>query len=184
MYKSFLWNLLYLNLSIKKIVDIFKEHDISFCIIGGAARFKYKVNKMTDDVAILVDKKDKDKIKNIPIGYLRDVSSGRAKVFNLHVPQTKVEVIYSDEVSGDGIHGLKYPLPTRISKNIGDVPYINLIALIQFKLSAGIYGNRLKDFSDIVDLICANNLSRNYAKNFRKDLTPKYEELWDSIKNI
>lgn len=173
-----------LNKAIKMITSILKDRDISFCIIGGAARFKYKVSKMTEDVDILIDKKDRDKLKSIPIGHMKDLSNGGAKVFNLHDPKTKVEFIYSDEISGDGVKGIRYPVPEKISKSIDGIPYITLKALIQFKLSAGIYGNRLKDFSDIVDLIQANHLKRNYALKFRNDLKEKYEELWDSIKNI
>jgi hypothetical protein len=186
MYKSYFMESFKneLNKAIEKIANILNEYKVSFCIIGGAARFKYHVEKMTQDIDILISKEDKNKIKKIPMGQMRDISNGRSKIFNLHDPKARIEFIYSGEISGDGIHGLKYVEPENIKKDFNKIPYISLIALIQYKLSAGIYGERLKDFADIIDLIQKNNLKKDYGKNFRKDLKIKYEELWDSIKNI
>lgn len=173
-----------LNKAIQSLSSILKSKGISFSVIGGAARNKYGYEKITDDIDIVVSKSDKSKLKDISIGYMRDISSGRLKVFTLHEPKAKVEVIFSDEISGDGIHGLKYEEPNKISKNINGIPYITLKNLIMYKLSSGMYGNRYKDFDDIQQLILINKLKRDYADSFREDLREKYVQLFDEIKNI
>jgi len=171
-----------LQKAIKSISNILKQYKINFTIIGGAARNQYGYRKMTEDIDILLAKEDKDKIKNIPIGFLKDESNGRAKVFQLHDPKTRIEIIYDNEISGDGIHGLKFDNPKNISHNINGDPYITLKNLIMYKLSSGIYGkHRFKDFDDIVELIKINHLKRNYANDFREDLKNKYISLWEEI---
>lgn len=168
-----------LKKAIKALTDLLKEYNINFTIIGGAARSEYKVRKITEDIDIVVSKKDKDKMKKIPIGLMRDVSKGRAKVFHLHQPKTKVEVIYEGEISGDGITGLVYISPEKISELHNDIPFITLKNLVMYKLSAG----RLKDFADVQELIKANKLKRDYADKFREDLKDTYIELFDMTKN-
>jgi len=166
--------------SIKSIAFLLDHHNIKFTIIGGAARNQYGYSKMTEDIDILIAKEDKEKVLNLPIGSIRDLSNKRGKVFSLHNPKTKVEVIYSGEISGDGINGLKYDDPDKISTTVKGVPFMTLKKLIEYKLSSGIYGKRLKDFADIIGLIKENNLKQDYANNFRKDLKKKYIELWNN----
>jgi len=167
-----------LNKSIKNIIELLKKYRINFSIIGGTARNQYGYQKITEDIDLLIAKEDKEKLKNIPIGYLKDISNKRARKFQLHDPETIIEIIYEGEISGDGIHGLKYPSPEVISKN----NIISLKYLIMFKLSSGLYGiGRYKDFDDIFELIKRNKLTKDYADKFRKDLKEKYAELWKEV---
>jgi hypothetical protein len=175
-YISDLWQ------SLKNITNVLKDRDINFTIIGGAARNQYGYAKITEDVDILVAKKDKDKMLSLPIGFIKELSKGRGKVFSLHNPKTRIEVIYSGEISGDGINGLMYENPKLVSTTIKGVPFLTLEKLIEYKLSSGIYGNRMKDFVDIMELIKRNKLPEDYAKYFREDLYIKYKELWKMSK--
>ena len=165
--------------ALKNLTKLLHDNDISFTIIGGAARNQYGFLKTTEDVDIVVAKADKEKMLHLPIGYIREVSHGRGKVFFLHNPKIKIEVIYEDEISGDGKNGLKYENPKMISNYIHDTPFLPLEKLIEYKLSSGIYGNRMKDFTDIIELIRANKLDNKYAEDFREDLKNKYIELWN-----
>lgn len=164
---------------IKELSSILKQKGINFTYIGGVARNQYKYPVTTEDIDILVDKKDLDKMKNLPIGFIKELSNGRAKSFQLHDPKTKIDVIYTGEISGDGIKGLKYINPEKISKKINGESFITLKNLIMYKLSSGLYGHRYKDFGDIQGLIKANNLPENYADDFRTDLKKKYIEIWN-----
>ena len=155
--------------------SILKSHKINYIIIGGMAIIKYKYSRTTDDIDILVDKKDKIKIENLPIGFIKKVSN---KKFLLHEPKHIVEIIYSDEISGDGINGLVFPSPSKISEIIDGLPYISLDKLVEFKLSSGIYGKRHQDIADVQELIRKNKLNKKYGDNFRKDLKKKYLEIW------
>jgi len=170
--------------SLKSISKLLKQFKISFTFIGGAARNQYGYQKITEDIDILIARKDKEKMKNLPIGFIKDIGNKKGKRFLLHDPKTNIDIIYEDEISGDGVNGIKFLNPDRITNIIKSEPFISLKALIMYKLSSGIYGNaRYKDFDDIIELIKRNNLSINYANKFREDLKNKYIELWNQTKN-
>jgi predicted nucleotidyltransferase len=168
-----------LKKSIQELYNILSQNNINFTIIGGAARNEYGVKKITEDVDILVDAKDKEKMKKLPIGYIKELSKGTTRVFSLHEPKTKVEVIYTGEISGDGIHGLVYVDPKKVSERHNGIPFLTLKNLVMYKLSAA----RHKDYADVQELIKVNKLKRNYADKFRVDLKNKYIELYDETKN-
>lgn len=164
------------------LTDILNKEKINFTVIGGAARNQYGFAKTTEDVGILVDIKDKEKMLHLPIGFIRETSKGRGKVYNLHNPSTKIEVIYTGEEAGRTGSGVVYTNPTKLSNKIKNVPFLSLKHLIRYKLASGIYGvARYKDFADIIELIKANDLKRTYCDNLRDDLKNKYIELWDEI---
>ena len=166
--------------SLIKITMIFKDKGIRFTVIGGASLSKYGYARMTEDIDLLVHKDDRSKIKDLPIGYIRELSNGSAKVFSLHEPKTKIEIIYSGERAGDS-RGIEYIDPSKISVEEDGIPYIDLKSLIMYKLCAGIYGKRLKDFADVQELIVRNKLKRNFADKFRSDLKQKYIEIFDLV---
>jgi len=165
--------------SLINLSNILKKLDINFTVIGGAARNQYGAIKITEDIDILVDIKDKDKMLHLPIGFIRELSNGRGKVYTLHDPKTKIEVIYTGEEAGREGSDVPYINPKKISNNIKNIPFLTLENLIRYKLASGLYGKgRLKDFADIQFLIEMNDLERNYADSFRKDLKNKYIEIW------
>lgn len=168
-----------LNKSKKEINKVLSRYDISYIFIGGIARNEYTSPRTTEDIDILVAKEDMKKVKDISIGYMRDIT-GNGKMFNFHNNDNKVklEILYSGEYAGDP-RGIEYLDPDIISEMHQDgLKYITLKDLIRYKLSAGIYGNRYKDFGDIQDLIKTNKLSFNYANKFREDLKEKYQQIW------
>lgn len=170
-----------LEKALASLTIILKNNNISFTVIGASARNYYsKSTRTTDDIDILVDIKDKTKMESLPIGFIRDISQGRARVFSLHNPKTKIEVLYSGEQAGNK-QGIVYEDPHLISNAINNIPFITLKDLIRYKLSSGFYGNRYKDYGDIQDLIRDNSLPKNYGEinNFREDLLLLYEDLWE-----
>ena len=126
--------------SIKNLSKILKDNNINFTFIGAAARNQYGHTRTTEDLDILVAKEDKEKMLNLPIGYIKDISNGRGKRFKLHEPKTDIDVIYSGEISGDGINGLKFLSPEKISHIIKGESFLTLKFLILYKLSSGING--------------------------------------------
>lgn len=164
----------------KNLTKLLKDNDIRFSIIGGFVRNYYtKEPRTTEDIDILVDQRDKEKIKTLPIGYIKDTSSGRGRAFTLHSPKTKIDILYSGESTGG--KGIIFEKPELLSKEIDELPIMTLDNLIKYKLSSGIYSNRLHDFADVQTLIRDNDLKRDYAEefSFREDLIQKYEEIWD-----
>lgn len=166
-----------------KITALLHEHDIHFTFIGGVALNMNGYHRQTDDIDLLVDVKDKQKMLELPVGYVRDLSHGRGKAFKWNDPQTKVEAIYTGEISGDGVNGLEYVNPDTISQNIDGVPVLRLEELIRYKLSSGIYGLRGRDLIDVENLVYLKDLPRNYADGFRKDLKREYIRIWNKVQD-
>jgi hypothetical protein len=166
--------------AVSALAKILDKYGIEYTIIGALAVIAYNHVRMTEDMDVLIDKTDKKKLDDIPIGFLRKVSDKR---FRLHDPRAKIDVIYSGEISGDGVHGIEFPSPREVSAVIHGINFIILPKLIEFKLSSGIYGDRLKDLADVQELIRANKLPEEYGDSFREDLKAKYREIWDRTKN-
>jgi hypothetical protein len=163
-----------------RISSLLHDNDINFTIIGGVANNIYSNNpRTTEDIDILVSDKDRDKMKNLPIGFIRD-RTGNGRSFNFHGPKAQIDVVYSGEKAGSN-RGIDYLEPNEITIFHNSIPFIDLEDLVQVKLSAGEYGNRFKDFGDVQELIKSNNLDRLYARNnnFRDDLILIYEQIWD-----
>lgn len=168
--------------SLINIAKVLRDKKISFTFIGASARNQYGVLRTTEDVDILVSRSDKEKMLDLPIGYIKELSDGRGKRFKLHDPETPVDVIYSGEISGDGVRGLPFPEPGYVTDMHDGLPFMNLKILIEMKLSSGITGKgRHKDISDVAELIVANNLPLDYADEFRDDLKRRYIELWNDV---
>lgn len=168
-----------LELTKKQIKELLDSYDIPFVFIGGVARNEYARVRTTSDVDILVSHKDKQKMLNLPIGFIRCLTKDSAKRFILHEPKTEIEVMYSGEKAGNN-KGIEFPEPCKID-NGNNV--MTLKSLVEFKLCSGLLANRYKDYGDVQDLIKENHLPKNYAKDFRNDLKELYEHLWESTIN-
>lgn len=170
-----------LEKSKQAIIKLFESYDIDFCFIGGVVRNEYGSPRMTEDIDLLVSRKDKDKVEEIPIGFIRELTNGSLKFFMLHDPKTRVEVMYSGEKAGS-MEGIEYVDPSLLANTKkGSDHMMYLSSFIEYKLSSGIYGKRYKDFGDIQNIIIEKNLPRVYARkhNWREDLIDRYEEIWD-----
>ena len=185
-YKNFNYlmemNYKYLPVVINEITKLFKEKNINFCFIGGIVLPQYGYGRTTDDIDILISKNDKDKFYNLVGIYLKPAFQGAEKMFFWNEPKIKIEIIFSGEKAGSE-KGIEYIKPKQIKSIKRGIPYLSLEKLIEYKLASGLYGQiRLKDFSDIQELIQSNNLPLSYTHNFRKDLTNKYKEIWYQTK--
>jgi len=60
-----------------------KENDIRFIFIGGVARNKYGYYKTTEDIDILVNKDDRDKMSKLPIGVIKELSNKTQRRYNV-----------------------------------------------------------------------------------------------------
>lgn len=170
-----------INQAMRNITALLKKNRIDFCFIGGAILSKYGYERTTKDIDILIDKKDKSKFNKLENEYYLSNSSGNKHIEWIR-PQTEIDIIYSGEYSGSS-NGIKYETPNKISHIENNLPILNLSAMIQYKLCAGLYGDRrrrLKDFQDVFELIFTNKLKEDYADDFREDLKQKYIEIWNT----
>ena len=61
------------------------------------------------------------------------------------------------------------------------VALLPLPLLVELKLASGISApHRLKDLADVIELVRALSLPRDFAASLDASVRPKFEELWDA----
>jgi hypothetical protein len=169
--ESYVDNLSYALSALSKVL---RDNSIRFCILGGASLPYFGYNRTTEDVDILVDDRDKGLLKNIPPSYLRDIS-GTGRVFRMHNPLTKVEVIYSGDML-NGKNRTPYKRPEEIREPTSN--YITLYWLILYKIESQLHNPHRGDFRDVVQLIKENDLDVNYMESAPKEVDKVYRKLY------
>jgi hypothetical protein len=168
--------------AMQRVHSIFSNYEINHCFIGGAVLPFYDYRRMTDDVDVLVSAADKYRLKEIPIGLMRDVTRASTDVrrMQLHEPRTEVEIIYS----GDDFNqtGFSYPEPGEVSTVAQGMPILTLKALVTFKVRSGVEARgRVRDLGDAQELIRQNNLPLDFLSAESREVQDKYQELWFGV---
>lgn len=166
---------------IKKLSDILRREKIDHTIIGGAALMFYDRYRTTQDIDVVINSEDKEKMENIP--ELKMTSPYNSKTFRLETSKDRysqdIDVLYTDEYSGSIRSGIHFPVPKSLTD---ELPICDLHTLIELKLTSWLYGrSRYQDAADVVELIKIQGLKEDFAKNFREDLNTEYQRLWNKL---
>ena len=157
-----------------------KELGIPYAVVGGMALFNHGLRRFTEDVDILVTK---DSLKTIHkklsgLGYLPP--HAHSKNLRDTLLGVRIEFLTSGEYPGDGKQKpVSFPEPDSVSIVSDGISYINLPTLIELKLASGMTNSgRLKDLSDVLELIKILILPEDYADQLNPYVADKYRELW------
>jgi hypothetical protein len=170
--------------ALRKITARLNELAIPYSVVGGMALFQHGYRRFTEDVDLLVTREDLKRIhENLDgLGWippfpksknLRDVETG-----------VKIEFLLTGDFPGDGKpKPVAFPDPTSASFEVDGIHYLNLQALIELKLASGMTApNRMRDLSDVGELIKALDLPLDYAKTLNPFVQEKFGELWKSAR--
>jgi hypothetical protein len=166
--------------ALRKIAKRLEELEIPYAIAGGMALFQHGLRRFTEDVDILVtrDGLKKAHAKLEGLGYLPPHKRSR------HLRDTdlgvRIEFLTTGEYPGDGkVKPVAFPDPSSVSIDRDGVRYLNLPTLIELKLASGMTNpGRLKDLSDVLELIKILNLPANYSEQLNPYVREKFSELW------
>jgi hypothetical protein len=166
--------------ALHNIAKRLKSLGISYAVVGGMALFKHGLRRFTEDVDILVTKDDLKTIheKLEGLGYLPPFTNSK------HLRDTqlgvKIEFLTTGEYPGDGKKKpVSFPDPKSVSFEADGISYINLQKLVELKLASGMTNpGRLKDLSDVLELIKALDLPIDFSNQLDPFVRRKYEELW------
>jgi hypothetical protein len=166
--------------ALHKIAHRLKELDIPYAVVGGMALFRHGLRRFTEDVDILVTKGDLKKIheKLEGLGYLPPHPHSK------HLRDTelgvRIEFLTTGEYPGDGKEKpVAFPEPGAVSFEADGVRYINLAPLIELKLASGMTNaGRLKDLSDVLELIKTLGLPADFSDQLNPFVRGKFLELW------
>jgi hypothetical protein len=170
--------------TMRKIARQLEGLGIPYAVAGGMSLDAHGFRRLTVDVDILVTR---ESLKTIHErlegpGYvppftgsknLRDTESG-----------VRIEFLVAGEFPGDGKpKPVAFPDPDKVGVAIDGVRFLSLPSLVELKLASGMTGgiNRMKDLTDVVELIKTTGLSSDFAGQLNPYAREKYLELWRGI---
>jgi hypothetical protein len=159
---------------------------IPYAIARGMALFKHGFRRFTEDVDILVSR---DGLETIHaqlegLGYIPPFKGSK----NLRDTEqgVRIEFLVAGEFPGDGKpKPVCFPEPDQACVVLDGVCYLTLPKLVELKLASGMTGgiHRMKDLTDIVQLIESRRLPADFADQLNPYVRDKYLELWEGIRD-
>jgi len=166
--------------SARTAVALLAEHDIPHPIVGGLAAQEHGYPRVTVDVDIVVP----DVLEAVEF-LTANVAGPFFRVPGIHDRvedrrnHVELDILPAGKVVKRGCK-IPFPQPGAVA---GDLQIISLEDLISLKLDSwsNSPNHRLKDKSDVVELILRRKLSRDLAIN--PAVRALYLEAWDALKN-
>jgi hypothetical protein len=166
--------------ALRKITRRLNELGISYTIVGGLALFHHGYRRFTEDVDLLVTAESLKLIheKLEGLGYL-PVFPGSKNLRDADLG-VKIEFLVTGAYPGDGKpKPVSFPDPVASSCDSDGLSYLNLDALIELKLASGMTSpGRMRDLSDVIELIKVLDLPADYADCLNPYVREKFGELW------
>lgn len=172
--------------ALRAIARRLNELGIEYAVSGGMALFAHGFRRFTEDVDVLVTPEGLRSIhKELEgLGYvslftgsksLRDTQSG-----------VKIEFLVTGQFPGDGKpKPVAFPAPGEVAFEKDGIKYLNLPTLVELKLASGMTSpERLKDLSDVMELVKALDLPKDFSEQLAPFVRDKYLEIWQSARQM
>jgi hypothetical protein len=156
---------------------------IAYTVVGGLALSAHGFRRFTEDVDLLVTRDGLKQLQQALIGHgyrppfegsknLRDTEHG-----------VRIEFLVTGAFPGDGKpKPVAFPDPASVSVRIDGVSYLNLETLVELKLASGMTApGRMKDLSDVSELIALLKLDAAFAEKLNPFVREKYAEIWRAM---
>ena len=160
------------------------ELNIPYAVCGGLALFAHGYRRFTEDVDILVTQDGLERAHKAldGLGYVPPFSGSQ----NLRDAESrvKIEFLVTGAYPGDGKpKPVAFPDPAAVAVELDGVQYLNLVTLVELKLASGMTDlGRLRDLSDVLELIRLLNLSPTFVDDLSPFVREKYVELWKAAR--
>lgn len=177
--------------TLRRIAERLNALGVPYAISGGMALFNHGYRRFTEDVDVLVTRDGLRKIHDslAGLGYTPTVPGGKA----LRDAQTgvRIDFLVAGAYPGDGKpKPVAFPDPgdnspsqndpaTGVTYESDGIRYLKLPTLIDLKLASGMTNPaRLRDLSDVLELIRTLKLPANFADQLNPYVWAKYLELY------
>lgn len=172
--------------TLRRIVERLKELGVPYAVVGGLSLFAHGFRRFTEDVDLLVTPEGLRQIhKELEgLGYTPPFAGSK----NLRDSQSgvKIEFLVTGQFPGDGKpKPVAFPDPDSVAAEKDGIRYLNLPTLIELKLASGMTSpERLKDLSDVMELIKLLDLPREFSQPLAPFVQEKYLEIWQSARPV
>lgn len=159
------------------------EIGVPYAVSGGLALFHHGLRRFTEDVDVLVTREGLARVHESLVGrgYLPTFTGAK----NLRDTQTgvRIDFLIAGDFPGDGKpKPVAFPDPAAAREHqvveADGICYLNLVPLIELKLASGMTSpSRLRDLSDVLELVRLLNLPAEFAQQLSPYVRPKFAEL-------
>jgi hypothetical protein len=159
--------------TLRRLVKRLDAAGIAYAIVGGMAVNAHHYERTTRDVDVLLTLEGFREFRRcyVPRSY-RPVRGSTRRVVDPKY-NVSIDILVTGLFPGSGKPGpIAYPDPAEVGERIDQIHFVNLATLIQLKLAAG----RLKDATDVVDLIRANDLDESFAAHLHPSVREDFLE--------
>ena len=165
----------------RRIADTLTEMEIPFVIVGALAANAHGHVRTTEDVDILLTRQGLHDFRQRWLGRGWVEKFVGSKGFRDTVHGVNIDVLLSGDYPGDGQpKPVVFPEPAAVAElDKEGFPILQLATLMELKLASGMTApHRPRDLDDVIQLIRANQLPREYAEGLNSYVRAKYNELW------
>ena len=166
--------------ALRKIVRELEEAKIPYAIAGAMALNWYGYRRVTVDVDVLMTREGLAalKMRILGLGYVEKFPG--SKGFRDTENNVGIDVLLAGEYPGDGKpKPVRFPDPAEAAVAGEQAKYLALPRFIEIKLASGLSAaHRMKDLTDVLELIRAAKLSRELSRELDESVRAKYDELW------
>jgi len=153
---------------------------IDYAIAGAIALGEHGFKRLTVDVDILIRREGLDRFKAewLGRGYVDVRPGGRAVRDTLN--NVKIDFLIAGDFPGDGKpKPVAFPDPREAAVEGEKYRIVSLHRLVEMKLASGMTApHRLQDLADVLRLIRAADLPRDFGARIDPYVRDKFEELW------
>lgn len=172
--------------TLRELARRLDQEDVDYALIGGMALVAHGYRRFTEDVDILMTPEGLEAFKQrlLGRGYV-PAFQGAHKVFRDTETGVRIEIVTTGEYPGDGKpKPVAFPDPTQARFAREGVWLITLEKLIELKLASGLSApHRLKDLSDVQDLILRLNLPIEFMSELDPSVRAEYKRLWEAAQS-
>lgn len=171
--------------ALKKLVHDLEAEGLPYAIAGGMALNEHGYRRVTVDVDVLLTAESLRRFKEryLGRGYVEKFPGSRG----LRDPENgvSIDVLLTGDFPGDGKpKPVAFPDPALVATRGEEAAFLPLHTLVELKLASGMSApHRLKDLADVLELIRALHLARDFAQKLNPYVVQKYEELWEAAQS-
>jgi hypothetical protein len=168
--------------ALDRVVRHLEADGIPYALIGALALSDYGFQRFTVDVDLLLTREGLAafKEKHLGLGYVQKFPGSKG----LRDTQTGVSIdfVLAGEYPGDGLpKPVVFPDPASEAVKPKKLALLPLPRLLELKLASGMSApDRLKDLSDVLEVIRALKLPGELAEQLNPYVRGKYRELWQA----
>lgn len=167
----------------ERLFEALEECGVPFVIAGALAANAHGHVRTTEDVDILVTPEGLSRFKErwLGLGWIEVFPGSKSVRDTEH--NIRIDVLLAGDYPGDGkAKPVCFPDPKEAGEpDESGIPILKLEHLIELKLASGMTApHRLRDLDDVMHLIRANNLPKEYAESLNPYVRPAYLDRWNA----